>query len=77
MSTNQRRTRTWTYQDDLKQHFLIDLHELLVPLVNLRRLATRLILIAGRGGIVLVMVAPFDDFTQNSLVDLYAFNVSF
>lgn len=59
-----------TYQDDLEQHLLIDLHEFLVPLVNVGGLATGVIVVASAGGVVLVVGAPLDDLLQNSFVDL-------
>lgn len=58
------------YQDDFKQHFLVDLHELLVPFVDVGGLATVVVVVAGAGGIVLVVLAPLDDFLQDGLVHL-------
>jgi hypothetical protein len=60
-----------TYKDDLEQHLLVHLHELLVPLVNVGRLLARVRVIILRGGRVLaVMLAPFNNFLHDGLVDL-------
>lgn len=59
-----------TYEDDLKEHLLVHLHKLLVPLINVGGLATVVIVIAGTGGIVLVVFAPLDDLLKNGLVNL-------
>ena len=60
-----------TYEDDFEEHFLVDLHELLVPLFDICRL------LAGVGLVILlldrviaVVLAPFDNFTEDGLVDL-------
>ena len=53
---------TATYQDDLEQHLLIDLHELLVPLIDLGGLLAGIgLVLVGFLGVVLVMGAPLDD----------------
>lgn len=59
------------YQNDLEQHLLVDLHELLVPLVDLGGLlaAIRLLILAGCG-VALVMLAPLDDLAQDRFGDL-------
>lgn len=59
-----------TNQDDLEQHFLVNLHELLVPLVDIGRLATRVIVVASAGGVVLMVGAPLNDLFQDGFVDL-------
>ena len=60
-----------TDQDDLEEHLLIDLHELLVPLVDISIFLSRVgFVIIGRGRIVLVMGAPFDDLLQHCGVDI-------
>lgn len=59
-----------THENDLEQHLLIDLHELLVPLVDISGLPARVFIITGAGRIALVMVAPVNDLVQNSSVDL-------
>jgi hypothetical protein len=60
-----------TYQDDLEQHFLVHLHELLVPLVDIRSLlaGVRVIFVGGRW-VILVMSAPVNDFLEDKLGDL-------
>lgn len=59
------------YQDDLKEHFLVNLHELLIPLVDVGSLLAVVgIVIGGRGRVGLVVLAPFDDFLQDNLADL-------
>lgn len=49
---------------------MVHLHELLVPLLDVRSLATVVILIASRGGVVLVVITPLHYFFQDSFVDL-------
>lgn len=60
-----------THQDDLKEHLLVNLHELLIPLLDIGGTLARvgLILVRG-GGVGLVMLAPLDDLLEDSLVDL-------
>lgn len=51
-----------TYQNDFEKHLLIDLHELLIPLLDLGRLLARItLLVSGLLDIVLVVLTPFDD----------------
>jgi hypothetical protein len=60
-----------TYEDDLEEHLLVDLHELLVPLVDVGRLLARVrVVVLGGGRVVLVVLAPLDNLLHNSLVDL-------
>lgn len=59
-----------TYQNHLKEHLLVNLHELLVPLIDIGGLATVVIVITGGGGVVLVVIAPLNNFLENGLVDL-------
>ena len=60
-----------TYKDDLKEHLLVDLHELLVPLVDVGRLLTRVRLIVSAGRRVgTVVLAPLEDLVEDGLVDL-------
>jgi hypothetical protein len=60
-----------TYEDDFEKHLLVDLHELLVPLVDVGSLATGVVvLITSAWGVVLVVFAPLDDLLQDRLVDL-------
>ena len=60
-----------TYEDDLKEHLLVNLHELLVPLLDLRRLLTGvgLVVVGGRG-IVAVVLAPLDHLAEYRLRDV-------
>lgn len=44
-----------TYQNDLKQHLLIDLHELLIPLIDVGGLAAGVIVVTSAGRIILVV----------------------
>lgn len=59
-----------TYQDYLKEHFLIDLHELLVPLVDVGCLAAGVVVVTGAGRVVPVVGAPLDHLAQNRLIYL-------
>jgi hypothetical protein len=64
------RVRT-TYKNDFKKHLLVDLHELLVPLVDVGGLLSRVgVVVCGGGRVVLVVLAPFDDFLEDRFVDL-------
>lgn len=58
-------------EDDLEEHLLVDLHELLVPLVDVGRLLARVgVVVLGGGRVVLVVAAPLDDLLHDCLVDL-------
>lgn len=60
-----------TYQDDLKKHFLIYLHKLLIPFLDIGCLLAGVgVVLGGLLGFVTVMLAPLNNFAQNSLVDL-------
>ena len=60
-----------TYQDNLKQHLLVYLHELLIPLINVCSLLPRVgVIVVGRLRIGLVVFAPLKNLGQNGLVDL-------
>ena len=60
-----------TYQDDFEEHFLVDLHEFLVPLINVRSLLTGVGLVLVRGWwIVLVVSTPFNDLLENGRIDV-------
>lgn len=59
------------YQNDLKKHLLVNLHEFLVPLVDVGGLAAGVIVVTGAGRVVLVVRAPFDHLSQDGLVDLW------
>ena len=63
--------RVETYKDDLEKHLLVNLHELLVPLLNLGGLLAGVGLVILRlHGVVAVMLAPLDNLSKDSLVDL-------
>ena len=65
-----RRTKE-SYKNNLKQHLLINLHELLVPFLDIGSLLAGIgVVIDGGWGIVLVVLAPFDDLLENGFVDL-------
>jgi len=60
-----------TYQDDLEEHFLIDLHKLLVPIINVGGLLAGVgIVIVDGNGVILVPGAPFNDLLEDLIVDL-------
>lgn len=62
---------TVTYEDDLEEHLLVDLHELLVPLLDVGGLLASIgFIVLGLVGIVAVVLAPFDDLSKDSLVNL-------
>lgn len=61
-----------THKDDLEKHFLVNLHELLVPLVDIGGLlANIIVIVVGSRRISFVVDTPFDDFLEDSLVDLF------
>lgn len=60
-----------TYEDNLKEHFLVNLHELLIPLFNICRLLAGVgLVVLLLDGVVAVVLAPFDNFAEDSFVDL-------
>jgi hypothetical protein len=60
-----------THEDDLEEHLLINLHELLVPLLDVGSLLAGIgVIILGGGGVIAVMLAPLDDLLENLLIDL-------
>ena len=64
-------TEAYTYQDDLEEHLLVDLHKLLVPLVNIGGLlAVVRVLVVSRRGVVAMVLTPLDDLAEYGLVDL-------
>jgi len=65
------RERGDTYKDDLEEHLLVNLHELLVPLLDLSGLLAGVIVVIGSlEGVVTVVLAPLDDLAQDGFVDL-------
>lgn len=62
-------------KNDLEEHFLVDLHELLVPLFNVGRLLAGVgVLIWWWNGVVLVMGTPLNNLLQNSVIDVGDWN---
>lgn len=62
-----------TYKDDLEEHLLVDLHELLVPLIDVGGLLAGVgVVILGCRGVAAVMGAPLDDLLHDGFVDLAA-----
>jgi hypothetical protein len=60
-----------THQDDLEEHFLINLHELLIPLLDVGRLLPGVgVVVLGGGRVLAVVLAPLEDLLHDSLVDL-------
>lgn len=60
-----------TYKNDLEEHFLVNLHELLVPLIDIGSLLANIVVILiSSGRVGSVIGAPFNDFLQDSFVDL-------
>ena len=58
-------------EDDLEEHLLVDLHELLVPLLNVGGLLAGVgIVVLGGSGVVLVLGAPLEYLLENVLGDL-------
>ena len=58
-------------EDDLEQHLLVDLHELLVPLFDVRRLLAAVgVVVTGWRGIVGVVFAPFQHLLEDLVADL-------
>jgi hypothetical protein len=62
-----------TYKNDLEEHLLVNLHKLLVPLVDVGGLLARVrVIVLGGGRVVLVVGAPLKNLLHDSLVDLRA-----
>ena len=58
-------------KDDLKEHLLVDLHELLIPLLDIGGLLAGVGIILGVSWwVAAVMLAPLEDLSQNGLVHL-------
>lgn len=58
-------------EDDLKEHFLVHLHEFLVPFIYVRGLLSRVgVVFVGLRGITAVVVAPLDNLLEDCLVYL-------
>jgi len=58
-------------EDNLKEHLLVYLHELLVPFLNIRGLLPGVGIVIGRGsGVIDVVDAPLDDLLENGFVHI-------
>jgi len=58
-------------QYDLKEHFLVNLHVLHIPLLDVGGLLAGIrVVIVGSGWVLLVVLAPFHDLLQHGLVDI-------
>lgn len=58
-------------KDDLEKHLLVNLHELLVPLLDVGRLLAGVgIVIGGRWWVAAVVLAPLEDLGQDGGIDL-------
>lgn len=59
------------YKDDLEQHLLVDLYELLVLFLDIGGLFVGMgVVVIGGARIILVVVAPLNDLLQNGLINL-------
>lgn len=58
-------------EDDLEQHLLVDLHEFLVPFLDVGGLLAGIgVVVLGWGGVVLVLRAPLEHLLEDVLGDL-------
>ena len=62
--------RATTYQNDLKKHLLVHLHELLIPFINISGLATVVIVITSARRVILMMITPLDNLLKDCFIDL-------
>ena len=59
------------YKNDLKEHLLINLHEFLIPFINIGSLSPGIsVIVAGARRIALVVFAPLDHFLEDRLIHL-------
>jgi len=66
---------TRTHENDLKKHLLVDLHEFLVPLVDVCCLLPAITLFLCRlDGVTTVLLAPLYDLAQHRIVDVRDWN---
>jgi len=54
------------YKDDFKQHFLINLHELLIPVVNVGGFLITRVILLFLNRVVFVMICPFKNLKKQS-----------
>ena len=60
-----------TYEDDLEEHLLVDLHKLLIPLFDIGGLLARVgVIVLGCGRILAVLIAPLENLLHYGLVYL-------
>jgi len=57
-------------QDNLEQHLLVNLHKLLVPLIDVGGLAAIVVVIGSSLGVILVVLAPLNDLLEDGLVNV-------
>ena len=58
-------------KNDLEEHLLVDLHELLVPLFDVGRLLARVgVILVGGSRVGLVVVAPVNDLLEHGRIDV-------
>jgi len=61
-----------TYNNDLKEHLLVNLHELAVPLFDIGGLTVGVVaIVVGGDRIILVMLAPLEDLAKNRIINLW------
>lgn len=61
----------YNYQNDLEEHFLVHLHELLIPLLDISGLLARIgVIVAGNWRVVLVVLAPLNNLLEDGFIDL-------
>lgn len=59
-------------EDDLKKHLLVNLHELLVPILYVGGFLARIrVVVLSWNRVILVVLTPLEDLAQNGLRDLY------
>ena len=59
------------YQDNIKEHLLVDIHKLLIPLVDVGAAVPRFVIIfIGCRRIMLMILAPLENFLEDGIVDL-------
>jgi hypothetical protein len=60
-----------TYENDLEEHLLVDLHELLVPLLDIGGLLAGIgVIVSGGWWVILVVFTPLDDLLEDLVIDL-------
>jgi hypothetical protein len=59
-----------SYKDNFKQHFLVDLHEFLIPIIDIRRLFIALVVLLVLYGIIFMVISPFKNLQRISFARL-------